>query len=133
MYLVDTNVLSEARRKSPEALGWLRSAGQENIWLSVITLGEISLGIERRRRKNPDFATQLAEWLTRIRRAHANRILPVNDEIALAWGRIATIRSRGEADGVIAATALIHGLAVVTRNTADFADAGVRVVNPWAP
>ncbi|TDR93884.1 type II toxin-antitoxin system VapC family toxin [Enterovirga rhinocerotis] len=131
MYLVDTNVLSEARRRSPEAVSWLRSVDPGGIHLSVITLGEIMRGIALRRGSDPVAAGHLAEWLARLRRDHADRILPITDQVAVEWGRLSAIRPRGDADGLIAATALVHDLILVTRNVADFVDTGVSIVDPW--
>lgn len=132
MYLVDTNVISEARRGSPQAVGWMRSVDQSTIHLSVLTLGEIMRGIALRQNSDPTAAGHLAAWLRKIRHDHAARILPVTDQIAVEWGRIAAIRPRGDTDGLIAATAIVHDLAVVTRNVADFADTGVDIINPWS-
>lgn len=131
MYLVDTNVISEARRGTAEAVSWLRGADPATIHLSALTLGEIMRGIALRRRADPRAAAPLAEWLGRLRRDHAARILPVTDAIAVEWGRIAAIRPRGDIDGLIAATAIVHELIVVTRNTRDFDDTGAVVLNPW--
>lgn len=131
MYLLDTNVLSEARRGSPQAVGWLRSVEPDHLHLSVITLGEIMRGIALKERSDPQTAAHLAAWLTRLRHDHAARILPVGDRIAVEWGRISALRPRGGADGLIAATALVHGLIVVTRNIGDFNDTGATCLNPW--
>lgn len=131
MYLVDTNVVSEARRGSREAVAWFQSVDPGAVHLSVVTLGEIARGIALRQAKDPVAAGHLAAWLERLRRDHADRILPISDQIALAWGRLAAQRPRGDADGLIAATALVHGFIVVTRNVADFADTGVQIVDPW--
>ncbi len=131
MYLVDTNVVSEARRGSTEARTWLRSVDPATVFLSVITLGEIMRGIAMKWRADPGQGTLLTVWLERLRQEHASRILPVNDRVALEWGRLAAMRSRGMADGLIAATAAVHGKIIVTRNVADFADTGLAVINPW--
>jgi len=131
MYLVDTNVISEARRGTTEALTWLRSVDPAAVFLSVITLGEIMRGIALKRRGDPAQATVLTVWLERLRQEHASRILPVDDRVALEWGRLAAMRSRGMADGLIAATAAVHGKIIVTRNVADFIDTGLAVINPW--
>jgi toxin FitB len=133
MYLVDTNVVSEARRGSREARIWLRSVDPGSIFLSVITLGEIMRGIALRRRTDARAAASLTLWLEQLRHDHANRILPISDRIALEWGRLAAERPRAMADALIAATAAIHGKIVVTRNVTDFADAGIPVINPWQP
>ncbi len=133
MYLVDTNVVSEARRGTPQAVAWLRSIEPQTVFLSALTLGEIMRGVVLKRKSDPQAAAHLEEWLRRLRSDHANRILPVTDAIALEWGRIAAVRPRGDIDGLIAATAIVHDLMVVTRNVADFADVAVSVVNPWAP
>lgn len=74
----------------------------------------------------------LAEWLRKLRHEHGHRVLPVTDQVAVEWGRLSALRPRGEADGLIAATALVHDLVVVTRNVSDFDDTGVTVVDPWA-
>lgn len=131
MYLIDTNVISEARRGTPQAVSWLRSVDPLRVHISALTLGEIMRGIALKQSSDPRAAAHLMEWLRKLRYDHAERILPVTDEIAVEWGRIAAIRPRGDIDGLIAATAIIHDLIVVTRNVADFQDTGASVVNPW--
>lgn len=131
MYLVDTNVVSEARRGSAEAVAWLRSVNPLAVYLSVITLGEIMRGVALKQRSDPRAASHLARWLQTLRTDHADRILPITDAIALEWGRIAALRPRGDADGLIAATAVVHDLIVVTRNVADFEDTRATILNPW--
>lgn len=131
MYLVDTNVVSDARRGSAEAVAWLRSVNPLAVYLSVITLGEIMRGVALKQRSDPRAASHLAQWLQTLRTDHADRILPITDAIALEWGRIAALRPRGDADGLIAATAVVHDLIVVTRNVADFEDTRATILNPW--
>lgn len=131
MYLVDTNVLSEARRGSNEARTWLRSIDPATIYLSVITLGEIMKGIAIKLRTDARAAAPLMAWLEQLRHDHGDRILPISDRIALEWGRLAAERPRGMADGLIAATAVVHSKIIVTRNIDDFSDAAVPVINPW--
>lgn len=131
MYLVDTNVLSEARRRSRQATRWLRSIDPNTIYLSVITLGEVMKGIVLKQRSDPVAAAPLFQWLVELQEAYADRVLPISDRVAIEWGRLAADRPRAMADGLIAATAIVHGKVIVTRNVTDFADAGVPVVNPW--
>ena len=131
MYLVDTNVVSEARRGAAEAVAWLRSVNPLDVHLSVITLGEIMRGIALKQKSDPRAASHLAQWLQTLRRNHADRILPVTDQIAVEWGRIAAQRPRGDADGLIAATAIVHDLIIVTRNVGDFEETRASVLNPW--
>ena len=131
MYLVDTNVISEARRGTPQAVRWMRSVDPQTIHLSALTLGEIMRGIALKQKSDPTAAGHLAEWLRKLRHRHADRILPVTDQISVEWGRIAAIRPRGDIDGLIAATAIVHDLVVVTRNVDDFNDSGADVINPW--
>ncbi|MDA9489027.1 type II toxin-antitoxin system VapC family toxin [Bradyrhizobium sp. CCBAU 11361] len=131
MYLVDTNAVSEARRGSPQATAWLRLVDPATIHLSTLTLGEIMRGIALKQKSDSKAAGHLAEWLRKLRHDHADRILPVTDQISVEWGRIAAIRPRGDVAGLIAATAIVHDLILVTRNVADFEDTGASVVNPW--
>ena len=133
MYLVDTNVLSEARRGNREARTWFGSVDPDTVYVSVITLGEIMRGIALKRRSDARAAASLAVWLEQLRNDHTARILPISDRVALEWGRFAAERPRGMADGLIAATASIHGKIMVTRNVADFMDTGIPVINPWQP
>jgi predicted nucleic acid-binding protein len=131
MYLVDTNIISEARRKSPEAVNWLRSVDPAQVYLSVITLGEIMRSIALKQTSDPQAAGHLAEWLGLLRAGHGDRILPISDQVAVEWGRLAALRPRGDADGLIAATARVHDLILVTRNVRDFEDTGIVIRNPW--
>jgi predicted nucleic acid-binding protein len=130
MYLVDTNVVSEARRGAKTAVDWFGSVPSSAIYLSVLTLGEIMKGTAVKERSDRQAAGRLAEWLQRLRLDYADRILPVTDLVALEWGRIAALRARGDVDGQIVATALVHGLILVTRNVADFEDLSLAIVNP---
>jgi predicted nucleic acid-binding protein len=131
MYLLDTNIISEARRGTPAALSWLRAIDPTLIHLSVVTLGEIARGIALKQPSDPRTASHLGEWLRKLRQDHASRILPVSDQVAVEWGRIAAQRPRGDADGLIAATAVVHELILVTRNVADFEDVVPVIINPW--
>ena len=131
MYLVDTNVLSEARRGTTEARNWLRSVDPATIYLSVISLGEIMKGIALKMQADPRAAASLTAWLEQLRHDHGDRILPISDRVAIEWGRLAAERPRGMADGLIAATAAVHGKIIVTRNVQDFSDTRLPLVNPW--
>lgn len=131
MYLVDTNIVSEARRGTLEAVSWLRSVDPLSVHLSALTLGEIMRGIALKQKADPRAAAHLTEWLRKLRHDHNDRILPVTDEISVEWGRIAAIRPRGDVDGLIAATAIVHDLILVTRNVKDFEDTDATVINPW--
>jgi predicted nucleic acid-binding protein len=132
MYLVDTCVISEARRRSPEAVAWLRSVNPDSVFLSVITVGETMKGIVMKARTDPVLAASLQRWLDELRLFYAARLLPIDDAVATTWGRLMAQRTRGVPDALIAATARVHNKVVVTRNVVDFVDAGVEVVNPWA-
>ena len=103
-----------------------------SLFLSVITLGEIERGVAMKERSDPKAAESLSAWLQKIRIDYANRTLPITDQISVLWGRLSARRTRGDADGLIAATAIIHNLVLVTRNTADFDDTGVLLLNPWS-
>ena len=131
-YLLDTNVLSEARRRSPTAVAWLRAADPAALFISVITIGEIAKGITQRARTDPVTAASLHDWLDTLQRSYSDRILVIDQAVSVAWGRLMAQRTRPVVDTLIAATARVHNLVVVTRNVADFADCGVDVVDPWA-
>lgn len=131
MYLLDTNVVSDVQRRLPKPTAWLASVDPASVNLSVITLGEIERGIVKLRKTDPKKAARLDLWLREIRHDNADRILAVTEDVALTWGRITADRTRGSADTLIAATALIHDLVLVTRNVSNFEGTGVTVLNPW--
>lgn len=128
--LLDTNVVSAARR-NPAIAAWVMRHERDALFLSVLTVGEILGGARRLAARDPVAASAIEAWLGRLRLDYERRILPIDDEVAMEWGRIAGGRTRGVSDGLIAATAIVHGLTVATRNVADFADTGVPVVDPW--
>ena len=131
MYLIDTCVVSEARRRAPAAVAWLRAAQSETLFLGAITIGQIMKGIMIKVRTDPPQAAALLRWLDELRLVYASHILPIDDAVATGWGRLMAQRSRPMADALIAATARVHNKVVVTRNVADFADTGVDVIDPW--
>ena len=133
MYLLDTDVLSELRRRrrNQNVVAWISAAAPADLFLSVVTIGEIELGIERQRTLNPEFAQELAAWLEMTLRAYSERILPLSVGIARRWGRLAARLGNKQLDLAIAATALDHGLTVVTRNVSDFEPTGVTFINPF--
>ena len=129
--LLDTVIVSELRRARPDpgVTRWMSKQADDQLYLSIVTLGEVERGIEKRRADDPEFAATLAAWLENLARLYADRILPVTPAIARRWGRLSAQLGHDCADLLIAATALTHGLAVVTRNTKHFEPAGVAVVN----
>ncbi|MGQ0621000.1 MAG: type II toxin-antitoxin system VapC family toxin [Panacagrimonas sp.] len=133
MYLLDTVVLSELRRRQrdPRVVQWVSAQRPSDLHLSVITLGEIERGIAQQRPINPQFAAALATWLDGLLHHYADRILPVDTNTARRWGVLSAQLGHGGADLMIAATALEHGLTVVTRNARHFEPTGVAVVDPF--
>lgn len=134
MFLLDTVIVSELRRKRPNAgvIRWVSKQQDDQLHLSVVTLGEIERGIEKGRKTDAEFADTLAAWLESLIRLYGDRILPVTPGVARRWGRLSAHLGHEGADLLIAATALTHGLTVVTRNTSDFAPSGVNVINPFS-
>ena len=90
-------------------------------------------GAALKQKNDPAAAARLIDWLETLRRDYGKRILPITEAIAIEWGRLAALRPRGDADGLIAATAIVHNLVLVTRNVADFSDTPVTLINPWEP
>ena len=134
-YLLDTNVVSELR-KGPRCnrgvAEWIGGLEDGELFLSVLVAGEIRSGIERIRRRDGPGAAVLEEWLSALLASHEDRILPVDRRVAGEWGKLAARRSLSVVDGLLAATALSHGLTLVTRNTRDVAGTGAAVLNPFS-
>ncbi len=132
MYLLDTCVVSEARRHTPQAVTWIRSAQPDTLFISAITVGEIMKGIMMKMRVDAPAAAPLVRWLDELRFVYASRILPIDDAVAATWGRMMGQKTRPVVDALIAATARVNNKVLVTRNVRDFADMGVEIVDPWA-
>jgi predicted nucleic acid-binding protein len=132
-FLLDTNAISEIRRgRDPNVRAWAAAASDGDLHLSVLTLGEIRKGIERLRVRDAPQADTFAAWLAELQTRFARRILPVDPRIAQEWGRLKSSTPRNTVDSLIAATARVHGLTVVTRNTANFEGCEVGLLNPWS-
>jgi hypothetical protein len=134
-YLLDTNVLSETRKRQPAAhvLGWIAATPPGLLYVSVLTLGEIEQGITRvRGQGDQQQAAALERWLADVQAGFQDRVLSVTLQVATAWGRQQSARRLPVIDALIAATALVHDLTVVTRNVKDFEFAGVQMLNPFA-
>jgi len=138
MYLIDTSVSSETAKPQPNepVLNWMRIQPRQRLFMSVVTVGEHRQGIER---LDPSRRQEfLNRWLAELIGEFAGRIVPVDAQVADTWGRLAAANSRvgraiGMADTLIAATAAVHELTVVTHNVRDFLRMGVPVLNPWEP
>ena len=133
-YLIDTNIISEVRkggRCNPNVASWYEKIADESLYLSVLVIGEIRKGIERVRLKDTAQANALENWLIAVGKAFGERILPIDRTVADEWGRLGASRPLPVIDGLLAATAKIHRMTLVTRNTTDIADLDVRVLNPF--
>lgn len=133
MYLIDTNIVSELRKPRPHGavLAWLRSVDDRDLHLSAVTLGEIQAGVEITREQDPVKAAEIEAWADQV--AATWNILPMDASAFRAWAKLMHRRSDTLIeDAMIAATARVHGLQVVTRNVRDFQEFGVGVVNPFS-
>jgi len=134
-YLVDTNVISELRKGSrcdQSVAAWWSTVAEDEIFLSVLTIGEIRKGIENIRRRDARSAAALETWLTTVVADHGDRILPIDLDVAQEWGRLNVPDPLPVIDGLIAATARVRSLTLVTRNVPDIARTGVSTLNPWS-
>ncbi len=132
--LLDTNVLSELRKENRCNEGvrqWFEGTSAEELFVSVLVLGEIRQGIERIRRRDPAQAGALEKWLLWIATEFEDRLLPVDEAVADQWGRLGLEQPVPVLDALLAATALVHGLTLVSRDEAGFRNTGVPVINPF--
>jgi predicted nucleic acid-binding protein len=133
-FLLDTNVLSELRkgpRANQSVRAWFGAVHDDELFLSVLVLGEVRQGVERVRGRDAVAAKHLEAWLRGISALYAGRILPVDDRVADVWGRLNVPDPISMIDGLLAATALVHDLTLVTRNTRHVARTGVATLNPF--
>ncbi len=134
-YLVDTNVISEIRkgpRCDPGVASWLAGVATAEVYLSALTIGEIRKGIENIRRRDGRKAEVLEAWLAKLVATFSDRILPITESVAERWGRFNVPDPLPVIDSLLAATASVHGLALVTRNTKDVQRTGVACLNPFS-
>ena len=134
-YLLDTNVISELRkgeRADPHVRAWFGELADEEIFLSVLTIGEIRRGVENVRRRDPSSAVALDSWLARLGEAHRDRILPVDRAIAEEWGRMNVPDPLPVVDGLLAATAKVAGLTFATRKVRDVEGTGTELLDPFS-
>ena len=133
MFLIDTVTLSELRRRrrNPAVVAWFETQRTSDLFLSVVSIGEIERGFMRQRSADPAFADAFAAWLDRVLALYGERVLPFDLQAARRWGVLSATLGNDSADLMIAATALEHGLTVVTRNVSDFEPTGVAVFDPF--
>ena len=133
-YLLDTNVLSELRKRDRadrNVVGWFRQRQAQELFLSVLTVGELRHGVERIRRRDPSSAVSIDQWLNRTVREFRDRIIDVDRAVAERWGLLGIPDPIPDVDGLIAATALERNLVVVTRNTKHMERTGVPHIDPF--
>ncbi len=133
-FLLDTNVVSELRKGAQadrDVVAWFESLDADDLYLSVLVVGEIRRGIERIRRRDPKSAQALERWLSVLSTGFEDRILPVDRPVAEEWGRMNVQDPLPVLDALMAATAKVHGLVLATRNVKDVATTGVRTLNPF--
>lgn len=132
-YLLDTNVVSELRKTHPDrrVAKWYATVPDNALFLSVLVIGEIRQGIERLRRRDHDQASALDDWLKTLKSTYADRIIPVTTDVAEEWGRLNVPDPLPLVDGLMAATALLYGWTLATRNTKHVERTGVQLVNPF--
>ena len=137
MFILDTNVISELRklgdsRADPRVTVWASAQEAQSFFVSVLTLMELEIGVLRLERRDTIQGERLRSWLDdRVREEFSGRTLPIDSAVALRCARLHVPDPRAERDALIAATALVHGMTVATRNVADFKATGVDVVDPW--
>ena len=133
-FLLDTNVVSELRKRercAPKVNAWAQSVEPNQDFLSVLVVGELRRGAILRRRTDRAAADALEQWIARLTHLYGDRILPITLETAQEWGRLSALRPIPPEDGLLAATAHVHQLTLVTRNTRNVQDLGVSILNPW--
>ena len=134
-FLLDTNVVSELRKKercAPQVNAWAETVPRNADFLSVLAVGELRRGAALKRRSDRATAEALEKWIARLTQLYGERILPITLEVAEAWGGLSAIRPIPPEDGLLAATALVHGLTLVTRNVKNVEGLGVSLLNPWS-
>jgi predicted nucleic acid-binding protein len=132
-YLLDTNVLSETRKKKADAgvISFLEGADSSTLFISVLTLGELRKGVAKKQREDPEMAKRLADWAEGLELSFADRILGIDAAMARLWGDWSGERPRPVVDTLLAATAVLHGLTLVTRNIRDVRGIPVQLLDPW--
>ena len=132
-YLLDTNVISETRKRQPDArvTTFLQDCDSTKLFLSVLTLGELRRGIRVKRRTDPAAADRLTDWVDQIETTFADRVLPVDRSAAKLWGDFSADRALPVVDTLIASTAIANQLTLVTRNARDVVATGVPLLDPW--
>jgi len=132
-YLLDTNVLSETRRKQADdrVISFLTATDPSALYLSVLTLGELRKGVALKKESDPDAAKRLGSWVDGLEFSFADHVLGIDAATARLWGELSAQRPRPVIDTLLAATAVVHELTFVTRNTKDVQDINVKLLNPW--
>ena len=136
MYLLDTNVVSELRKRDrcdENVATWYTGVSDDELFLSVVVLGEIRQGIERIRDRDPQQCAVLEQWQQDVTRRYSQRILPIDERVSDVWGQFYYIRNVPVVDGLLASTAKVHNLTLVTRNIQDVQGLGVNLLNPFLP
>jgi predicted nucleic acid-binding protein len=133
-YLIDTNVLSETRKKNPDkkVIAFLAKADPSALYISVLTLGEMRKGVAQKKQSDPSAAANIAGWVDGLEFGYADRILGIDAPIARLWGELSAQRPRPVIDTLLAATCIVRGLTLVTRNTGDVRDIEVKQHNPFS-
>lgn len=134
-FLLDTNIISEIRKRDrahPNVATWVAQTPVKDIGTSVAVLAELRRGIELKRRSDPEQAEALDRWFRQMRTRLGDRVLPIDEPIAETWAYLGVPDQLPFVDGLLAATAKVHGLTLVTRNTTDVARTGVAIIDPFA-